>query len=67
MIELAFIACLVLDPGSCRRESLLFPGTGLMLCMLHGQSQIAVWSSAHPGWMIRKWSCGYRDRDRIKV
>lgn len=57
MIELAFVACLAATPSTCRDHTLLFTNTSLMLCVLRGQMQLAIWTEVHPGWEIESWSC----------
>ena len=68
MIELLISACaLTSDPAGhippCRDFSLLFDAreVSVMTCMLHGQTQIALWKERHEGWDVEQWQ--YRPRD----
>ena len=67
MIELLFVACLASDPGTCRDHSLLFADTPVMVCMLHGQTQLAQWHATHPQWQIRRWVCRMHDRTSAEI
>jgi hypothetical protein len=67
MIELAFVACLILDGETCQRQSFLYSDVGVMLCMMRGQARLAEWSGAHPGWTIEKWSCRFHDPSRADI
>ncbi|MBU3031440.1 hypothetical protein [Paracoccus marinaquae] len=58
MIELLFVTCLVGAPEQCRHRSLLFSDdTGLMTCLIHGQTQLAGWIESHPTEHLREWRC----------
>ena len=64
MIELLISACaLTSDPAGhippCRDFSLLFDAreVSVMTCMLHGQTQIALWKERHEGWAVERWPC----------
>ena len=61
MIELAFVACLVLGSHECKEEKLLYMEGSLMACMLHGQADLATWAGLNPGWKIERWSCREHD------
>ncbi|SPH17380.1 hypothetical protein DEA8626_00898 [Defluviimonas aquaemixtae] len=65
MIELAFVACLLADPTSCRDESLLFADVAILTCLFGAQSQLAVWNEAHLDWTIERWSCRVRDLEHL--
>lgn len=59
MIELLILACLLKDPVRCEEFHVPFVAEmSMMQCMWHSTIQAAEWTSAHPGWVIRKVSCG---------
>lgn len=59
MIELVLLACLLKDPGRCEQHYLPTAETmGMMECVITGQFQVAQWHGQHPGWVIRRWTCG---------
>ena len=62
MIELSAIVCLVI--GGCKDISLNFGAESLtpMQCLMHSQPVLAKWASEHPGWEIKRWSCGAAGR-----
>nr|WP_111298400.1 hypothetical protein [Paracoccus saliphilus] len=69
MIELLISACafsaqLSKPAPECRDFSFLFDGreVSIMTCMMHGQSEIAKWSEAHPGGDVERWICRAHDR-----
>ena len=58
MMELLVVVCLQAAPDHCEERSIgLFPEMSAMACMMQGQPQIAVWSEAHPGLRVARWSC----------
>ena len=61
-IELVISACLSMS-GECREFRLLYDPyeVSLMTCMIAGQPEVARWQGAHPGWDVRRWSCGIQD------
>lgn len=65
MIELAFVACLIEDPTSCRDESLLFADVAILTCLVGAQPRLAIWKEAHPDWVIERWSCRMHDPARL--
>jgi hypothetical protein len=74
MIELLISACALTAQLSrpapeCRDFSFLFDGreVSLMTCMMNGQTEIAKWSAAHPGWGIQRWTCRPHDRRQSKA
>jgi hypothetical protein len=61
-IELAFIACTVM--GSCRDVSLSYApeSVTVMTCLMGAQPELAKWTNAHPGYQVKRWSCGVAGR-----
>ena len=58
MIELSAIVCLVI--GGCKDISLVFGAESVtpMQCMMQSQTMLAKWTNEHPGWQVKRWSCG---------
>ncbi|MBY6006215.1 hypothetical protein KUV62_19990 [Salipiger bermudensis] len=67
MIELVFVACLMVDTQHCEQRSLLFQDIGIMTCMMQGQAQLAQWSNGHPNWQIQSWKCRPHDRSIAEI
>lgn len=59
MIELLVSVCLA-SGGGCRDVSLLYDArdVSVMACVTMGQVEIARWQEDHPGYRVRRWSCG---------
>lgn len=60
MMELVVIVCMLAEPEKCEQIYLVSdaPGTNLVGCMLDGQKQASEWAETHPGWFVKRWSCG---------
>ncbi|WP_084536867.1 hypothetical protein [Azospirillum halopraeferens] len=60
MIELVFVVCMVASPGNCHSErpSFVAPYPTTQSCMFEGQMLAAEWQQTHPGWIVRRWTCG---------
>lgn len=68
MIELVFLSCLAAAPEQCRTQSLLYaPETGLLTCLIHGQTQIAQWSETHPDEVVRDWTCRMAETREVRA
>jgi hypothetical protein len=59
MIELVVLACLLREPGHCESHQLPMEPMGIVECMVTGQQHLASWLERHPGWRVRRWSCGF--------
>lgn len=59
MIELVVSFCMVAAPHTCRdvHMSYLEQSITPYTCTHYGQSEIARWIAAHPGWKPARWSC----------
>lgn len=57
MIELAFIACLSVEPDKCERQSLLFTDLTPRQCLMGAQPELAKWVDSHQNWRIASWRC----------
>jgi hypothetical protein len=58
MMELLVVVCLLAAPENCEERSIgFYPEMSAMACMLQGQPQIAVWTEAHPGLRVARWTC----------
>jgi hypothetical protein len=59
MYELLVVACLIVQPTRCEEFPIpFFDAMGLMACMHEGQLHLAEWVAEHPGWRVRRWTCG---------
>lgn len=59
MIELVLLACLLGQPQRCEQYFVpTAPQMSLVECMFSGQFQVVQWHEEHPGWVIRRWTCG---------
>ncbi len=59
MIELVLLACLLKEPSRCERHHLpTDAGLGMIECAVTGQFLAARWRELHPGWVVRRWTCG---------
>ena len=60
MLELVLIVCLSAKPDKCETIYLRDPGPGSMMqCLYNGAKQAAKWAEEHPGYVVRRWNCGY--------
>ena len=59
MIEVVIAVCLISEPNRCKDVSLPFMEQHVTpyACHLYGQSEIAKWLAAHPGWEPKRWTC----------
>jgi hypothetical protein len=59
MIELVLVACLLGQPQRCEQHFVpTAPQMSLVECVFSGQFQVVQWHEQHPGWVIRRWTCG---------
>lgn len=60
MIVLVFVACLMANPGSCREASPAYEARypSVRACISDAQNAAIRWQDRHPGWTIRRWTCG---------
>lgn len=60
MVELVVLACLMAEPQRCEEFHMPFLRTLEVADCLTKQPtlEIVQWASEHPGWKIRKWTCG---------
>lgn len=59
MIELVLLACLLKEPSRCEQHYLPTAQTmGMMECVMAGQLHVVQWHAQHPGWVVRRWTCG---------
>lgn len=60
MIELVFVVCMVASPADCHQERPAFQPAYVssVSCMMDGQVRAAEWQDTHPGWSVRRWTCG---------
>ena len=59
MIEIVVAVCLAAVPERCEDVHLTFLAESVtpQQCMMLGQSEIAKWLEAHPGWRPMRWTC----------
>lgn len=59
MVELVVLACLASNPAHCERFNVPFQQPmHLMQCLWQSQIHAAEWEHKHPGWQIKKVTCG---------
>jgi hypothetical protein len=60
VIELVVLACLLAEPQHCEEFHVPFlPTTLAPPCVTKQPTyEIVQWAITHPGWTIRKWTCG---------
>lgn len=60
MIELVVVACLMTGQPRCEAFHLPFLGTMELRECIAKQPvfELVRWAREHPGWTIRKWTCG---------
>ena len=60
MAELVVLACLLTQPQHCEEFILpyLQPTVALGCMTKQPTFEIVQWAREHPGWTIRKWTCG---------
>ena len=60
MIEIAAAVCLIAEPARCKDISLTYEtqSVSVFACAMYGQSELAKWSTSHPGWRVSRWRCG---------
>ena len=59
MVQLIVLACLVANPARC--DEVRLPAAAelsMMQCVWQSQMLAADWQNTHPGWVIRRLSCG---------
>lgn len=60
MLELVLIVCLSDSPDKC--ETVYLRETrpvSMMQCLFNGAKQAAKWAEEHPGYVVKRWNCGY--------
>jgi len=56
--ELVVIACLIVQPATCREVHLPFQRPmGASACMHEAQFRMVEWVRTRPGWAVRRWRC----------
>jgi len=62
MIEIAFLACSLLEGGGCKDVSLRYHSDvppSVFECTLYGQTAIAKWAAENPNWWVAHgYTCG---------
>ena len=58
MIELVFVVCLQVTPGSCEERRLPdLSGRDPLACLIQAQFRLAEWSESNPHLRITRWTC----------
>lgn len=59
-MELVLIVCLSSAPERCEQIYLRqdMP-VSMMQCLFNGAKQAARWAEEHPGYVVKRWSCGH--------
>ena len=59
VLELVLVVCLSTAPGRCQTIYLREDEPGSMMqCLFSGAKQAAKWAEEHPGYVVKRWSCG---------
>ncbi len=60
MWEILLVVCMLSDPSKCHEERPPFQPEMMsqMSCVMQGQMVMVEWAQLHPGYSVRKWSCG---------
>ena len=59
MLELVLIVCLSAQPDRCEQIYLVEEtAPNMMQCLMSGPTQAAKWAETHPGYVVRRWTCG---------
>ena len=59
MLELILIVCLSGEPERCETIYLRQDQpASMMQCLFNGAKQAAQWAEEHPGYRVKRWSCG---------
>jgi acyl-ACP thioesterase len=59
MVELIVLACLLSNPQHCEEFQIPFlQPMQVTQCVYQGQLRTMQWATQHPGWVIKRWSCG---------
>lgn len=59
MVELLIIACLAREPARCEEFHVPFMNEmNIVQCVWRSTVHAAEWAANHPGWVIKKVSCG---------
>ena len=60
MIELIVVACLAADPGRCQEFRVATQADlNMVQCVWRSQMMAAEWQGQHPGWVVKRMSCGW--------
>jgi hypothetical protein len=58
MIELVFVACMIVRPEACEENTLSFLSQAdPQSCMAQAPPALATWTGEHPGYRIASWRC----------
>jgi hypothetical protein len=61
MLELVLIVCLSAEPDRCETIYLREGGpASMMQCLFSGAKEAAKWAGDHPGYVVKRWNCGYQ-------
>ena len=68
-MDLVLLACLIVEPTSCRQERLAmaYAPTTPMACMAAAPALLAEWSSENPELTVKRWTCAPAERDARRV
>lgn len=53
MIELWAIVCFT----ACQEIRYQNDESNVQACFMQAQQELAKWTEAHPGWIVRRWGC----------
>jgi hypothetical protein len=59
MVQLIVLACLAGHPDRCQEFRVPTQGElNMVQCVWRSQMMAAEWQAQHPGWQIKRFSCG---------
>jgi hypothetical protein len=59
MVELIVLACLLSNPQHCEEFPIPFlQSMQVTQCVYQGHLHTMQWATQHPGWVVKRWSCG---------
>ncbi len=58
LVDLVLTVCLIATGGDCHKEHMVIQGDGSLYgCMAESPVHIARWTSEHPTWRVKRWTC----------
>jgi hypothetical protein len=58
LIEIVFVACLVMSPDACEERALTdYDSQSELQCMMNAHAIIANWTRSNPRFKVAQWRC----------